>query len=166
MLSEYGNALKERHRTENPDAPELSDRQIQEAYSADFENPVAEEVKVENFPREGPNNKVTELDLCVWETLFMESLKVLNKWEQFKDIAHLLGNGEHGNSWDQSPGAHEMWIEFFWQKKDWNNLSRFRHTLMNSSQIKHQLYYIFLIIQEYDSGRFDEAFRKMIQLAH
>ena len=70
------------------------------AYSADFENPVAEEVKVENFPREGPNNKVTELDLCVWETLFMESLKVLNKWEQFKDIAHLLGNGEHGNSWD------------------------------------------------------------------
>lgn len=55
-----------------------------------------------------------------------------------------------------------MWIEFFWQKKDWNNLSRFRHTLMNSSQIKHQLYYIFLIIQEYDSGRFDEAFRKMI----
>lgn len=37
---------------------------------------------------------------------------------------------------------------------------------MNSSQIKHQLYYIFLIIHEYDATRFDEAFRKMIQLAH
>lgn len=73
--------MKAKHAAEHPDAPELADRQIQEAYSADFEAPVAEEVKVENFPREGPNNKVTELDLCVWETLFMESLKVLNKWE-------------------------------------------------------------------------------------
>lgn len=33
------------------------------------------------FPRRGPNNNVKELDLRVWETLFTESLKVLNKWD-------------------------------------------------------------------------------------
>jgi hypothetical protein len=118
------------------------------------------------FPREGPNTKVSELDLRTWETLFIESLKVLNKWEQFRDIAHLHGNYDQGGLGDQSPGTHEMWIEFFWQKKDWRNLANFRPTLMNSSSIKYQLYYIFLIIQEQQNQRFDEVFKKVIQLAH
>ena len=34
-----------------------------------------------NFPRNGSNQKVKEVDLRIWETLFIESLKVLNKWD-------------------------------------------------------------------------------------
>jgi hypothetical protein len=34
-----------------------------------------------SYPRRGPNNKVKEIDLRIWETLFSDSLKVLNKWE-------------------------------------------------------------------------------------
>jgi hypothetical protein len=37
---------------------------------------------------------------------------------------------------------------------------------MNSASIKYQLYYIFLIIQEHENTRFDEVFKKVIQLAH
>ncbi len=40
-----------------------------------------DQVAQEHFPKDGPNNKVGELDLRVWETLFIESLKILNKWE-------------------------------------------------------------------------------------
>jgi hypothetical protein len=122
-------------------------------------------VSPNHFPRSGPNNKVSELDLRVWETLFIESLKILNKWEQFRDIAHLHGSYDQGLG-DQYPGTHEMWIEFFWQKKDWRNLAHYKETLMNSSSIKYQLYYIFLIIQEHENQRFDEVFKKVIQLAH
>lgn len=50
-------------------------------YVDKFEKPVADLVSGRNFPKEGPNNKVSELDLRVWETLFIESLKILNKWE-------------------------------------------------------------------------------------
>jgi hypothetical protein len=63
-----------------------------------------------------------------------------------------------------------MWIEFFWQKKDWRNLANHKATLMHSSSIKYQLYYIFLTIQEHEShsrfDRFDEVYKKVIQLAH
>lgn len=34
-----------------------------------------------NFPKPGPNNKVSDIDLRVWEKLFVESVKVLSKWE-------------------------------------------------------------------------------------
>ena len=33
------------------------------------------------YPRRGPNNLVKEVDLRIWETIFTESLKVLNKWD-------------------------------------------------------------------------------------
>lgn len=75
-----------------------------------------------------------------------------------------------------------MWIEFFWQRKNWTNLSEHRETLRNSSSIKYQLYYIYLTIWEeheayrrqdrnMQNGRplhhqFDEVFKKVIQLAH
>jgi hypothetical protein len=39
---------------------------------------VAPLVSTEHFPREGPNTRVSELDLRAWETLFIESLKILN----------------------------------------------------------------------------------------
>ena len=140
----------------------------------------------EHYPREGPNTKVSELDLRAWETLFIESLKVLNQWDPFRDIAHLHGNYDHAGSGEQPPGPHEMWIEFFWQKKDWKNLASHKRTLMHSSSIKYQLYYIFLTIQEEHESharslerggmpggggrtlqhQFDEVFKKVIQLAH
>jgi hypothetical protein len=94
--------------------PEPTREQVEEEYKNQYEATIADQVQLENFPKDGPNNKVSELDLCVWETLFMDSLKVLNRWDQLKDIAHLLGNGEQGTTGDQSPGAHEMLIEFFW----------------------------------------------------
>ena len=97
---------------------------------------MANDVSPHHFPRNGPNNLVSELDLRVWETLFIESLKILNKWEQFRDIAHLHGSYDQGMG-DSSPGTHEMWIEFFWQKKDWRNLANYKETLMNSSSIKY-----------------------------
>ena len=77
-----------------------------------------------------------------------------------------------------------MWIELFWQKKDWANLRKLRETLQTSSSIKYQLYYIYLTIWEEheaylrgdragQSGagrplqqRFDEAFKEVIRLAH
>jgi hypothetical protein len=34
-----------------------------------------------SYPRKGPNNYIKEIDLRVWETLFTQSLKVLNKWD-------------------------------------------------------------------------------------
>jgi hypothetical protein len=117
-----------REREANNQQPPTRD-EIEEEYKIRYESTIADQVQLEHFPKEGPNNKVSELDLCVWETLFMDSLKVLNRWDQLKDIAHLLGNGEQGTTGDQSPGAHEMLIEFFWQKKDWENLSKFKHTL-------------------------------------
>lgn len=43
-----------------------------------------------DYPRRGPNNKVKEVDLRMWETLFSDSQKVLNKWEQYHDIARAL----------------------------------------------------------------------------
>jgi hypothetical protein len=158
-------------------------------YAARFERPVAGDVGTEHFPREGPNTKVSELDLRAWETLFIESLKVLNLWDPFRDIAHLHGNYEQAGSGDSLPGPHEMWIEFFWQKKDWKNLANHRRTLTASSSIKYQLYDIYLTIQEEHeaylrqlrqgqdraglagAGRplqhhFDEVFKKVIQLAH
>lgn len=118
-------------------------------------------VNSERFPKEGPNNKVNELDLRVWETLFIQSLKIFNKWEQFRDIALLHGSYDQGLG-DQYPRTHKMWIEFFWQKKLWGNLVNYKSTLMNSSSIKYQLYYIFIIIQEQENSRFDEVFKKVI----
>jgi hypothetical protein len=64
-------------------------------------------------PRRGPNNLIKEIDLRVWETLFTESLKVLNKWDQYYDIARaLLFNVEINNV--------EMNIEYFWATKNWD----------------------------------------------
>ena len=55
------------------------------------------------------SEKIKEIDLRIWENLFIESLKVLNKWDQYRDIAHALNN-------------QEMMIEYFWNAKDWRNL--------------------------------------------
>lgn len=34
-----------------------------------------------SYPRRGPNNRVREMDLRVWENLYIESIKVLGKWD-------------------------------------------------------------------------------------
>lgn len=99
-----------------------------------------------NFPKEGPNTKVKELDLRIWETLFIESVKILNKWEQYRDIAHTMQN-------------QEMWIEYFWHTKNWQELKHYEQTLKKSDSIQYQLYYIYLIIQQQQIGQFDEIFK-------
>jgi hypothetical protein len=77
---------------------------------------------------------VKELDLRIWETLFIESLKILNNWDQYRDIAHTLSN-------------QEMMIEYYWYKKEWNSLASVESILKRSESIKYQLYYIYLTIQ-------------------
>lgn len=40
-----------------------------------------EQIKSQNFPKNGPNRNVREIDLRIWESLFIESLKILNNWD-------------------------------------------------------------------------------------
>jgi hypothetical protein len=60
-----------------------------------------------SYPRRGPNNLVKEVDLRVWETIFTESLKVLNKWDQYHDISRAL-------SFNIDIPNVEMMIEYAW----------------------------------------------------
>mmetsp|Transcript_19133 Transcript_19133/g.18269 ORF Transcript_19133/g.18269 Transcript_19133/m.18269 type:complete len:82 (-) Transcript_19133:23-268(-) len=81
-------------------------------------------MNMRRFPREGPNNSVTELDLRIWETLFIESLKILNSWDQYRDVAHTWNN-------------QEMMIEYYWHKKDWNSLEKNESILRKSESLKY-----------------------------
>jgi len=76
---------------------------------------------------------------------------VLSKWDQFRDIAHLHGDHENSSS-QESTGTKEMWIEFYWQKKDWVNLSKYKNILSGSTTVRYRLYYTFLVISEQSSA--------------
>lgn len=71
-----------------------------------------------NYPRRGPNNNVREIDLRVWDNLFIESLKVLNRWDQYHDIAKALQVNV------AIPNI-EMMIEYAWNTKQWPLLSQY-----------------------------------------
>lgn len=93
-----------------------------------------------NYPRKGPNNKVKEIDLRIWENLYIESLKVLGKWDQFHDIARALQvNAEIPNV--------EMIIEYYWNAKNWSALSQYEYILRRSDSIKHRMMLIYLSIK-------------------
>lgn len=98
--------------------PRQAEKRAEAWYGARYEGPlVADAVASEKFPKDGPNRFVSELDLRAWEILFIESLKVLNLWDPFRDIAHLHGNQDSGAGagGDTRAGLpHELWIEFFW----------------------------------------------------
>lgn len=93
-----------------------------------------------DYPRKGPNNKVKEVDLRIWETLFSESLKVLNKWEQYHDIARALQFNTESNNI-------EMLIEYNWNMKKWDELKQYESILKRSDSLKHRLYHIYLCIR-------------------
>ena len=97
-----------------------------------------------DYPRKGPNNKVKEVDLRIWETLFSESLKVLNKWDQYHDIARAL-------SYNIDINNAEMLIEYNWNMKRWDDLKQFENILKRSDSLKHRLYHIYLCIKNQNS---------------
>eukprot|EP00347_Sterkiella_histriomuscorum_P010775 403374964 len=97
-------------------------------------------------------NRFKEMDLRIWDNLFIESLKVLNKWDQYRDIAHALQN-------------QEMLIEYYWNVKDWRNLSQYEQILKKSESIKYQIYYIYFIIYQQHIAQFDEMFKQVIHLS-
>ena len=62
----------------------------QEIDNASGRNRFEQDRNTYQCPRRGPNNLVKEVDLRVWETIFTDSLKVLNRWDQYFDIARAL----------------------------------------------------------------------------
>ena len=66
----------------------------------------------ENFPKVGSNRSISELDLRTWETLYIQSLKILKKNELFRDIAENMSDLQ----------THELRIDYFWSVKDMRNL--------------------------------------------
>ena len=96
---------------------------------------------------------VKEIDLRIWETYFIDSVKVLNKWEQYRDIAHTMQN-------------QEMWIEFFWNIKKWDELKYYEKILSESDSIQYQLYHLYYIIQSKRQQDFENIFKKVITQAY
>ena len=63
---------------------------------------------VQSFPKPGGNRLISEIDLRTWETLYVQSLKILKKTELFKDVADNMS----------SVDLHVLKIDFLWQVKD------------------------------------------------
>lgn len=111
-----------------------------------------------DYPRQGPNNKIKEIDLRIWDTLFSESFKVLNKWDQYHDIAKALEmNVEIPNI--------EMMVEFAWNTKNWSKLRDYENILKKSDSLKHKMYLLYLCIKNQQVPMFDEAFKSIINMA-
>lgn len=86
-----------------------------ESFSEIFENDeVRELLKQQQFPKQGSNRKISEIDLRQWETLYMQSLKVLKKNELFKEMADNFVN--------QQDTVHDFKIDYYWSVKDMKNL--------------------------------------------
>ena len=72
------------------------------------------------------------------------------------------GNQDQGTQ--EETALKEMYIEFFWQKKDFLHLKNFKSTLMDSPMAQYRIYYLFLVIEE-ESERFDEALKKVMEIS-
>lgn len=59
-----------------------------------------------------------------------------------------------------------MLIEYAWNVKDWNILNKYITVLHRSDQIKHRLYYIYLIFKIGLTDQFESAFKNIVQLAY
>ncbi len=77
-------------------------------------NEVAQKLNQQNFPKAGSNRVISELDLRTWESLYIQSLKILKKNELFRDIAENMSNLD----------MHELRIDYCWQIKDMSNLKK------------------------------------------
>lgn len=71
----------------------------------------SEQPKV-SFPKQGSNRAINQLDLRTWESLYIQSLKVLKKNELFRDIAENMSGLD----------MHEMRIDYCWSVKDMASL--------------------------------------------
>jgi hypothetical protein len=57
------------------------------------------------FPKAGSNRKISDIDLRMWEGLFVKSLRILKRFDLYKDILENMYN-------------REMKIEYLWCVKD------------------------------------------------
>ena len=57
--------------------------------------------KSRTFPKAGSNRKISDIDLKIWEGLFVKSLKILKRFDLYKDIRKNMYN-------------REMKIEYLW----------------------------------------------------
>lgn len=81
------------------------------------------------------------MDLRVWENLYIESIKVLGKWDQYHDITRaLLVNVEIPNN--------EMMIEYYWTTKQWQELAKYEFILRRSDNLRHKLMLLYLNIKQ------------------
>ncbi len=110
---------------------------------------------VYSYPRQGPNNKVKEMDLRIWETLYIDSLKVLGKWDQYNDIARAL-------QMNVSIPNNEMMIDNLWAAKNWSELAKYEIILRRSENLKHKLILLYMTIKQQNSQAFDDLFKSII----
>ena len=61
------------------------------------------------FPKAGSNRKISDIDLRMWEGMFVKSLRILKRFDLYKDILENMYN-------------REMKIEYLWCVKDLNPL--------------------------------------------
>jgi hypothetical protein len=57
------------------------------------------------FPKAGSNRKISDIDLRMWEGLYVKSLKILKRFDLYKDILENMYN-------------REMKIDYLWSVKD------------------------------------------------
>jgi len=58
-----------------------------------------------HFPKAGSNRKISDIDLRMWEGLYVKSLKILKRFDLYKDILENMYN-------------REMKIDYLWSVKD------------------------------------------------
>ena len=57
------------------------------------------------FPKAGSNRKISDIDLRMWEGLYVKSLRILKRFDLYKDILENMYN-------------RDMKIEYLWCVKD------------------------------------------------
>ena len=57
------------------------------------------------FPKAGSNRKISDIDLRMWENLYVKSLRILKRFDLYKDILENMYN-------------REMKIEYLWSIKN------------------------------------------------
>jgi hypothetical protein len=112
----------------------------------------------EGLPRMGPNNKISEIDLRLWETIFIQGLKLNNKFDQYYDISKALEcNIDIRNL--------EMKIEYAWSMRSWDQLKELESIMKRSDSLKHRLYLLFLQIKDGNISQFDEVFKNAVSFS-
>ena len=128
------------------------------------------------FPKAGSNRKISDIDLRMWEGLFVKSLRILKRFDLYKDILENMYN-------------REMKIDYLWCVKDLPKLEEeLNHVLAQSpkqiqgsiaanrnkkdtisensiARVKYHLYQNFILGNPGHQEKFDLNFRETIKLA-